>query len=445
MKKLVLVKPVNPLFRQLIRKTNGGIPPIAHGILAALTPKDWEVEIIDENYTSFRYTDADLVGFTAFTSTAPRAYELAGLYREKGVTTVMGGVHAAMMPEEAQQYMDSVVIGEAEGVWPKLIADFEAGKLQRTYRGGFPELENMPVPRYDLFPRECIGAVQTSRGCPMDCKYCSVTAFNGNRYRHRPIEEVLDELERMPKRVLFFLDDNIVGHGEENRDRAIALFDGMIKRRLNKLWIGQASMNFSDDETVLKYAAKSGCLLVMMGVESEDPEALKEIKKPTNIRALKKTYQEVFRQIHNHGIAIHGFFMYGMDVDTPDSLRKRTEFITTCGVDSAQVSMVCPFPGTKLHEEIRDEGRLRYTNFPQDWARYHFEDVAQTPKLMTPDALTEVVLEAYHAIHGRGAILSRFFRTLRTTRRFGAAMAAMKNGTRLRQLQLGVARDAQAS
>lgn len=335
MKKLVLVKPVNPHFRRLIRKTNGGIPPVALGILAALTPKDWQVTIIDENFTPFQYTHADLVGVTAFTSTAPRAYEIAKQYREKGVTTVMGGVHAAMRPEEAQQRVDSLVIGEAEAVWPKLLADFEAGNLEKTYRGGFPEMTNMPIPRYDLFPRGCIGAVQTSRGCPMNCKYCSVTAFNGNRYRHRPVEEVLDELEAIPKRVVFFLDDNIVGHGKENRDRAIRLFEGMIKRRLNKIWAGQASMNLSDDETVLEYAAKSGCVLVMMGVESEDPDALREIKKPTNIKALKTSYQEVFRRIHDHGIAIHGFFMYGMDVDTPESLRKRTEFIRTCGVDSA--------------------------------------------------------------------------------------------------------------
>ncbi len=421
-----------------MRRSHGWVPPLALGILAALTPKDWKLKIIDENFAPFKYTDADLVGLTALTSTAPRAYEIAKLYREKGIPAVIGGVHASMLPDEARQFVDSVVIGEAEGVWPNVIADFEAGNLQSTYRGGFPELKNMPIPRYELFPRGCFGAVQTSRGCPMNCEFCSVTAFNGNRYRHRPVEEVLDELETIPKKVVFFLDDNIVGHGEKNEQRALALFEGMIRRGLKKFWFGQASMNLADNETVLEYAAKSGCVMLMIGVEAEQADALKEINKVANLRALKKSYQEAFRRIHKHGIAIHGFFMYGLDVDTPDSLRRRTEFINTCGVDAARISIVCPFPGTPLYERLRQEGRLRYTDFPRDWVHYHFAEVAQQPKLMPPDVLEKLVSEGHRQIHRAGAVWSRFFRALRATRSLPSAVCALRTSLRFRRVELGL-------
>jgi radical SAM superfamily enzyme YgiQ (UPF0313 family) len=436
MKKLVLIKPVDPHYGRSLRKRGAGVPPVALGILAALTPKDWQVRIIDENSAPFAYAEADLVGLTAFTNTAPRAYQIAQLYRQAGVPTIMGGIHASMLPDEALQYVDCVVLGEAEAVWPSVIGDFEAGHLQRTYRGGFPELKDMPVPRYDLFPRGCIGAVQTTRGCPMNCDFCSVTAFNGNRYRHRPVEEVLDELERIPKKIVAFLDDNIVGHGEQNEQRALALFEGMIRRRLNKLWVGLASMNLADNQTVLEYAARSGCLMAMIGVEAENADALREMNKTANLIALKKSYEEVFRRVHKHGIAIHGYFMYGLDVDSPDSLRKRTEFIKACSIDSVGVSILCPFPGTPLYERMRREERLRYTNFPQDWVHYDYSQVAHRPKRMSPEMLEQLVSEACGEIYGYGAIRARFFRAIRATRGVRPAICALRYNLRQRWLKL---------
>jgi radical SAM superfamily enzyme YgiQ (UPF0313 family) len=181
-------------------------------LVAALTPKDWTVEIVDENFAPFEYRKADLVGLTAFTATVNRAYEISGLYRKHGVATVMGGIHASMMPDEAMKYADAVVACEAESVWPQVIADFEAGKLQEVYNGELLGLKEMPQPRRDLFHSGYMfGSIQTSRGCPMDCEFCSVTAFNGNRYRKRPMEDVLDELQNIPQKRVFFIDDNIIG------------------------------------------------------------------------------------------------------------------------------------------------------------------------------------------------------------------------------------------
>ena len=181
-RKLVLVNPVNPVRTGLTVNKSSRFPPIGLGIVAALTPDYWDVVLIDENWDTFAYHDADLVGITAFTASANRAYEIAAIYRERGVPVVMGGIHASMCTEETLRFVDAVVVGEAETVWPKVVADAEDGQLRQVYQGEWADLEGLPHPRRDLFhPDYMFTSVQTSRGCPMDCDFCSVTAFNGAR------------------------------------------------------------------------------------------------------------------------------------------------------------------------------------------------------------------------------------------------------------------------
>ena len=229
-RKLLLVNPVNPARTGLTVNRSSRFPPIGLGIVAALTPADWGVELADENWAAvLSIREADLVGITAFTASVNRAYEIAATYRARGTPVVMGGIHASMRPDEALRFVDAVVIGEAEGVWPQVVADFEAGRLQRTYQGGWPELAGIRPPRRDLFhPDYRFASVQTSRGCPMDCEFCSVTAFNGRRYRRRPVQEVLSELESIPQKLIFFVDDNIIGYGRPSREQAKELFRGMV-------------------------------------------------------------------------------------------------------------------------------------------------------------------------------------------------------------------------
>ncbi len=428
-KRLLLIKPVNQTLQNLKLKLGDLSPPLALGILAALTPENWEVSIVDEEVEPFTNSDADLAGLTSFTHNAPRAYEIASILRKRGVTTVMGGIHASMLPQEALEFVDVVVIGEAENIWRKVIADFEAGTLQKTYQGEFKELKNMPMARYDLFHPRYVGATWTTRGCPMNCSFCSVAAFHGKRYRHRPIEEVLDEIEKLPRRFFYFLDDNIVGYGKENEERAISLFKGIIDRGIRKKWAGQVSINFAQNPDVLKYAAKSGCCFVTIGIEAERADALIEMGKFINVG---KDYKEAFRRIHRYGIAVRGFFMYGYDVDTPETIRSRTNYIKKCGVDSVGTSVVCPFPGTKLYDKMRDEKRLRFVNYPDDWARYHFLSVAQKPKLMEVQELENIMLETYQQLYNRQSILLKFFRTLLTSRNLFAAFVAFKSNKHLR-------------
>jgi len=437
-KRLILVNPVNPQRVGLTVNPSSRFPPLGLGIVAALTPDDWEVALIDENFEPFKYQEADLVGLTAFTAAATRAYWIAGLYREKGIPTVMGGIHASVLPEEALRYVDAVVIGEAESVWPQVIADFETGRMQQVYRGEWLDLAGMPQPRHDLFhPGYRLGSIQTSRGCPMDCEFCSVTAFNGRRYRQRPVEGVLDELESIPRKMIFFVDDNIIGYGQRAEERAITLFKGMIERGIRKDWFCQASMNFADNEEVLKYAARSGCRMVFLGVEAEDVDALDEVGKKMNLKIGVDGYKETFRRINRHGIAVLGAFIYGMDGDTPGKLRRRTDYILRSGVDVIQITYLTPLTGTRLFARLHDEGRLLYTDFPADWDRYDMTEVTHRPAPMEAQALADAMHESSSRLYSRRSIWRKFVKTWWATRSFTTAMWAYSSNVNYRNVALG--------
>ena len=326
-KHLVLINPVNPIRTGLTVNRSSRFPPLSLGIIAALTPDDWEVTIRDENWERFVFEDADLVGITSFTASANRAYEIASVYRKRDIPVVMGGIHASMCTDEALRFVETVVTGEGESVWRQVLSDFEKGKLERLYHGTWDDLRGSPSPRRDLFHSEYMFAsVQTSRGCPLDCEFCSVTAFNGRRYRRRPPEEVLDEIEAIPRKMLFFVDDNIVGYGEKSREQALELFKGMAERKLDKWWFCQASINFAEDEELLHWAGKAGCKMVFLGLEAEETEALKAATKKLNESLGSDYYAEAFRRIHRAGIAVLGALSSG-STETPSKSSAAAETI----------------------------------------------------------------------------------------------------------------------
>ena len=436
--RLLLINPVNPDRVGLALTPSHRFPPLGLGVVAALMPDDWEVALIDENFKPFKYQDADLVGLTAFTGTACRAYEIADTYRKNSIPTVIGGIHASMLPEEALCYVDTVVIGEAENIWPQIVADFTAGRMQRIYQSEWLDLAGTVWPRRNLFnPNYMFGTIQTSRGCPMDCEFCSVTAFNGHRYRQRPVEEVLDELETISQKFLFFVDDNLIGYGRGAERRAIELFKGIIQRKIRKQWACQSSINFADNEEVLEFAAKSGCRMVLIGVEAEDVDALTELGKKLNLKMGVDAYEEAFRRINRHRIAVLGTFMGGMDVDTLDKLHHRTEYILRSrGINAAQVTYLTPLPGTRLFNRLRDEGRWLYTKFPDDWNRYDMTEVVFKPALMTPQELLSTGSELVHRIYSRRSIWRKFFMTWRATRSFITAMWARRSNIAYRNVAL---------
>jgi radical SAM superfamily enzyme YgiQ (UPF0313 family) len=374
MSKLLLVNPVGQISGSLLSRFST-FQPLGLAYVAAVTPPHWNVKIADENFGQLPLEDADLVGITAFTGNINRAYELSRQYRERGARVVIGGIHASMIPEEAQRYADAVVIGEAEAVWPDVIRDFESGKLSGIYRGPRLDLGDANLcgvrPRRDLLDsRYVFQSVNTSRGCPFNCDFCSVSRYLGNEYRQRPARDVLDELAGVPGRYVFFLDDNLVGYTPDSRERAKEIFRGMIERRMHKRWWMQTSINTADDEELLDLAARSGCMFALIGFESIDEASLRDMKKGINVRIGVENYRRVVRTFHRHGIAVIGSFIIGNDHESPAYYRQLARFLVAAGVDIVQLFILTPLPGTALFERMQAEGRLLDTDFPADWAKY---------------------------------------------------------------------------
>jgi radical SAM superfamily enzyme YgiQ (UPF0313 family) len=436
-KRLVLINPANTYRKGYLLRRQSKQVPLALGILAALTPSDWTIKILDENFREFRFREADLVGITAVTANVNRAYEIAAIYREKGIPVILGGIHASSLPDEAQQYVDSVVIGEAEGVWAKVLADFENGQLQKRYKSGLADMKMIPPARHDLFhPAYLFASIQTSRGCPMVCEFCSVPQFNGHQYRLRDPKAVLDEIASVPNRMIYFVDDNIIGYNKQAEAHATAIFEGMIKRNLKKEWFAQTSLNIAEKPELLKLAAKSGCRMLLIGIEAENAEALKDANKKLNLKIGIDNYRQAFRVIHQHGIVVLGAFIFGMDSDTVTSLENRTRYILSSSVDVTQASVMTPLPGTRLFDKIKSEGRLLGKVFPRDWQHFHFSDVVFNPSLMTPKELAESTNAAYSKICSMPVIRKKFIRTLFNTRSLRSAIWAWNSNLNYRSVGL---------
>ncbi|GAG76628.1 unnamed protein product, partial [marine sediment metagenome] len=271
-------------------------PHLGLAMVAALTPPEVEVSLTDENVTVIDFQkEIDLVGITAITITAKRAYEIADTFRAKGVKVVLGGSHPSALPKEASQHADAVVIGEAEGIWTNVIEDFKANKLQRIYsQRKQPSLLNLPIPRRDLFTNGAYyfrNTISTTRGCPNACSFCSVTSFFGRTYRCRPVEEILKEIETMNyKKLICFVDDNIAGKPKFAKE----LFRALVSYKLK--WIAQASVTIARDDELLKLAAASGCMSLLIGFETLSQDNLVAMGKRVNV---VDKYEMVIRKIHS--------------------------------------------------------------------------------------------------------------------------------------------------
>jgi len=399
--RLLLINPSNPL-ATMVRASHSRWSrryrvwkPLGLLVLAGLTPPEWETSIVDENLGVPDYQALprpDLVGLTAFTSQAGRAYQLAAQFRGLGVPVIIGGIHASMCREEAGAYVDAVVTGEAEGVWGAVLADVRRGHLKPTYEGGMADLSQAPPARHDLLPpRYAFGALQTTRGCPLSCSFCSVTAFNGARYRQRPLADVVREFRLIQEKRVFVVDDNIIGTAPAHITRAKELFRALAEADLGKQWVAQTTINFADDEELLELAAKAGCIGVFIGFESPTPEGLAEVGKKFNLRK-DRDFPASVRRIQKHNMMVVGSFVIGLDVDEEGIGQKVAHAAGRYGVDNLNVLFLTPFPGTRLWDKMEAEERIALGRFPEDWRYYTLTyPVARYRRLSLQGAIDEMI------------------------------------------------------
>ena len=428
MPKLLLINPSNE-HKGLGNTRSTSWPPLNLPYIAALTPSHYDIEVIDENIEPFTYKDADIVGITAYTSSVTRGYEIARIYRGKGIPTIMGGIHVSMLPDEALKFCDTVVIGEAEGVWAMVIQDFEAGNLQPRYQGDWIDLYDLPIPRRDILRTDFYkwGSIQTSRGCPLNCSFCSVTAFNGKRFRRRSLDDIIEELSQIPQKFVLITDDNIIGHNEEDKAWAKAFFTRIRKERIKKYFFAQSSMQFGEDQELIRLAARAGMKILFVGIESINPESLKSYNKSLNLkRLLKNQYFEHISNIRKGGIAVLGAFLLGNDDDTIPSFDRTLEFIRTSHIDIIQVTKPTPLPGTTFWEQLADEGRILKTNFPQDWEDYRLTKMVYKPEKMSIEDVYEGFTYLKKSYFSWRETARRTLSTLFTTRDIATTIMAYK-------------------
>jgi radical SAM superfamily enzyme YgiQ (UPF0313 family) len=382
--------------------------------VAALTPREHEVRIVDENVEALDFdTDCDVVGITFMTALAPRAYEIAASFRRRGRIVVGGGYHASLCPEDAAPHFDALVVGDAEGAWERLLADLQRGELQRVYRqpaGGDPvcpgpgsRLESLqtPVPRRDLLRHTArhyatINAVQAGRGCRHNCRYCSVTVFHGRKYRRRPVSDVIGELRSLPGDFIF-VDDNIIA----DREHALELFQALAP--LRKRWVSQCSVLVADDPELLQQMRAAGCCGLFIGLETDSDANLAAMNKQFNHTG---SYSERLRKIRHAGIRIVAGMIVGMDGDDREVFEQTLRFLQANRLDAVQVNILTPLPGTSLHADMALAGRVT----DRDWSHYDYRHVVFHPARMTAAELQAGADWLYAQFYRLDRIIGRFAR-----------------------------------
>ncbi len=359
-------------------------PLLAMPYIAALTPTDVEVKIIDEEHDLMtEYEEADLVGISGMTMHAHRMYKIADHYRTRGIPVVLGGIHVSFMPREASKHANTIVIGEAENIWPGLVADFRARQLKPVYQSVRPpDLAGLPFARLYLVdgpsytpPHGSLNSIMASRGCPHNCNFCCISKMFGRRFRTRPISEVIDEINSMNKEPIFFADDNLIG----DRKYAKNLFKALVPFR--RKWGSQVSIKIAEEPELLKLAYASGCRYVFIGIESVHPQNIVFLNKQI-VNEVKK-YGEAIKRIKEHGIKIIGSFIVGLDYDDESCFEKVYEFVIQNQIDVPMVGILTPFPGTDLFKTLKKQNRI----ISQDWNRFNFNHVVFKPRRMTPEQL----------------------------------------------------------
>lgn len=418
---------IQPKAHKLIKGmgTRFKLPPWSLCAVAGVIPREHEVSIVDEMFEEINFDEkVDLVGITGTTSAIKRGYEVADEFRRRGIKVVMGGIHVSAVPEEALEHCDTVAVGEAELIWEDIVKDALKGNLNKTYTSDvFFDMKELPKPRLDLikYPEKytVYQYVQTTRGCPFNCEFCSATKFSGNKYRNRPIDEVIEEVKTLDRsKPIFFVDDHIGVNPKYTNE----LFEKLVPLKVK--WASQTGVKTASREGFMELASKSGCIFLFIGFESINEDSLKQSNKNQNN---PKEYRKIIKRAHDNKILIQGAFVIGLDQDKADVFKRLHKFIDKMKFDCIQFNIPYPYVGTQLRERLIKENRIT----SHDYDNYILDGVNFIPKGMTQEQLFQGYRWLYQKNSSIWTLFKRSFRKILQGQLFNSIFAFKINlGTR---------------
>ena len=402
MKKIVFINPkttdltVGLFSSEIVRLSkdkNLSIPRLGPMIFAALTPSHYEFIYLDDDYQEVDLEiEADMVALSAMTVQINRTYEIAHHFRKRGIPVVIGGIHASVLPKEVSQHCDATMIGEGENTWLQILKDFEEGGLKKFYDAkDYPPVEHLVSPKVDAINHDhyLMFPVQATRGCPYDCDFCSAKYAAGERYKMKPVTQVVAEIKEYEKvnrkrfgykKIYYFVDENLY----VNRKYTKELFSALAK--LDIQWTGQGTVDAAFDEEMLELMARSGCTSYAIGLESISEETLAEANKPKINKS--QSYDVAIKNLTKYGIIPAGYLIYGFDTDTPDVFKNTVAFVKKNHLMQPFFGVLTPYPGTRLHARVEGENRI----FDRNWDHYNSMTCVFYPKQYSPELITEGVI-----------------------------------------------------
>jgi radical SAM superfamily enzyme YgiQ (UPF0313 family) len=405
--KLALIKPNIGRREHSLYVDEGRMEPLTLGVIAALTPPDIDIKLYDDRCETIPYDEpTDLAVITVESFTARRAYEISAEYKKRNIPVILGGMHVQLMPEEASEHADSIFLGDAEALWGTVVKDVQNGRLQKVYKGTFTLPQNHSYPRRDLYQGKGylpISLMQFSRGCKYGCTFCATSIFFNQQQFTRDLDDVIGEIKSQNRKLIFFVDDNIVSDFDLAKD----LFKALIPLKIK--WVSQASINMVQDDELMTLMVKSGCLGHVVGFESLNIKNLNSMNKASYLAANFHNYDQPIKLLKNYGLQTWAAFTLGYDEDTRESIQATLEFAIRHKFAFAAFNILMPYPGTPFYDQLNREKRLLYNG--QWWLhdQYRFNHAAFVPKHMTPEELTEACYRARTRFNSPSSIFYRAF------------------------------------